>query len=111
MMADIETNLTTAGIATALIALKEIGMGIWKTLRKGNADRKREREEAKTENGERDQWVAINDLRKDFQQHRLDDAQSFASLESEQKHSSEILREIKADVKIVLRRSTGKHNE
>lgn len=107
-MADLETNATTAAIAAGLIALKEVGVNIWKTLRRGNADRKREREEAKTENGERDQWTAINELRKDFSQHRLDDAQSFASLESEQKHSSEILREIKADVKTVLRRSTGK---
>lgn len=105
-MADIETNATTVGIAAALIALKEIGMGIWKALRKGNADRKQAREEAKVENAERDQWTAINALKDAQAAHELHDASIHTTLITKVEAIEKKQDEMASDIKTLLRRST-----
>lgn len=94
-MADIETGLV-GGIGGAIV------MGVKMLI-----DFLRGRDKASEDKtAETAQWTSIHELRKDFSQHRLDDAQSFASLEAETKHSTEMLREMKGDVKTLLRRST-----
>lgn len=86
---------------TALIAF-----GIKKFF---DAVRKRDRERDGNEANARQesaQWRDIKGMRKEFDQHRVDDAQSFAALETKVDLQSATITEIGRDVKTLLRRDT-----
>lgn len=104
-------DATTMGIAAAMsavvLALKEIGAGLMKLVRRKAADDKAARAEAKEEDGERDQWQALNSLRDQLAKHEKDDAKAFGELNTKIDRTHEDVREMKSDIKALLRRPTG----
>lgn len=90
------------GVAAATL----IGFGIKKffdAVKKRDVERDGKEASDKAESA---QWREIKGMRKDFDQHRVDDAQSFAALETKVDMQSVTVSEIAKDVKTLLRRDT-----
>lgn len=108
-MADTETAWFAGSVGAAIVmAVKEVGMGIIKALRRKASDDKQARADAKAENAERDQWDKIGKIEADLNQHRIDDAAAFATLNANQSTIIEAVRRIETKVDIIHRRSTDK---
>jgi hypothetical protein len=114
-MAEPQMTPENGAVVLALYAIARIVETFMKQLiglfKRKNAEDKQAREDERAEAAEREQWAAINLLKEKHAEHEKEDASAFATVHAEQKHQSAILHEIKADVKQVLRRSTGKHND
>jgi predicted RNase H-like nuclease (RuvC/YqgF family) len=96
-----------AGFGVLGSGLKEVGSGIVKAIRRKAADDKQAREEAREENAEREQWSAIQTVRQGQADHERQDAQIHTELRTKVDRMHEDLKELKSDVKTLLRRSTG----
>jgi hypothetical protein len=111
-MADPQMTPENGAAVLALYAIARVfetfGKKVLGFFRKARDEDKEAREIEKAEASERDQWTEINKLKERHADHEKEDATAFATVHAEQKHQSAILNEIKADVKTVLRRSTGK---
>lgn len=107
-MADEATTYSiAAGIAAAVIALKEVGAGIMKVLRRKSVEDAKARQDAREDDAERDQWAAINTLKDSQAGHERQDAQIHTELRTKVDRMHEDMKEIKSDIKTLLRRSTG----
>lgn len=107
MADDTTTYGIAAGITALIMALRELIGGVIKTLRRKAADDKQAREDAREENAEREQWAAIQSVRQAQAEHERLDAQIHTELRTKGERMAEDLKEIKSDIKTLLRRSTG----
>jgi len=107
-MADESTTYgIAAAIAALVVAIRDIGGGVLKAMRRKRVEDKQAREEAKEENSERDQWAAINSLKDAQALHEKEDAGLHSELRTELKRTSADVAEMKSDIKTLLRRATG----
>jgi len=107
MLAFLADALPVAGVVGGSVtATALIGFGVKKFF---DAVKKRDQErdgKEASDKAESAQWREIKGLRKDFDQHRVDDAQSFAALETKVDLQGITMTEISRDVKTLLRRDT-----
>lgn len=110
-MAEPQMTPENGAVVLALYAIARVVEAFMKQLiglfKKKNADDTKAREEAKTENAEREQWTAINDIRKDLAAHEKEDASAFATLNATQSSILRTLERMEPKVDALHRRSTG----
>jgi hypothetical protein len=110
-MAEPQMTPENGAVVLALYAIARIVETFMKQLiglfKRKNADDAKAREDAKTENAEREQWLAINKMREDLADHEKEDASAFATLNATQSSILRSLERMEPKVDALHRRSTG----